>query len=173
MRTLYLLRHAKSDWSHSGLDDQARPLNSRGRRGAQAIQRYCSEQEICPSLILCSSAVRTRETLALIEPAFSALEDKPEIRVDGALYLAAAHEIVARIQDAGKAHSSVMVIGHNPGMHSLANDLTGTDACGKAAALAAKFPAAALAEITFAIEDWADIAAGQGALKRYVTLKTL
>ncbi|HAT36461.1 MAG TPA: hypothetical protein DCS82_12145 [Rhodospirillaceae bacterium] len=170
MRTLYLLRHAKSDWSEAGVDDKDRPLNPRGRRGATAISEYCREHDICPSLILCSTAVRTRETLSFLKPA---LDCKPKIEFEDALYLAGAHEIVARVRAVDNTHPTIMVIGHNPGMHHVANDLVGSDECGQSTAMASKYPTAALAQIAFATDDWSGIASGDGLLKSYVTPKML
>ena len=67
MKTLYLLRHAKSSWDHPGLRDHQRPLSSRGRRAAPAMGEHMAAQEWVPDLVLCSDAVRTRETWALVE----------------------------------------------------------------------------------------------------------
>ena len=72
MKTLFLLRHAKSSWSEPGLADFNRPLNERGRRAAPLIARYLAHCDLLPDLILCSAALRTRETLALMLPGLPA-----------------------------------------------------------------------------------------------------
>ncbi len=88
MRRLFLLRHAKSDWSKPGgrqRDDHERPLNARGQDAAALIGRYMRKKKYLPALVLCSTATRTRETLEILLPALGA---KPEIRFEDSLYLA-------------------------------------------------------------------------------------
>src|SRR5262245_5412800 len=119
MKRLYLLRHAKSSWDDESLADHDRPLSARGRRAADAIGTYLREHGIEPELILCSSSTRTRETLARI-----GLDG--EIERD--LYGASASELLARVSELPPSLGSVMLIGHNPGMHDLALGLTGEPA---------------------------------------------
>jgi phosphohistidine phosphatase len=148
MKRVYLLRHAKSSWKHPELPDHDRPLAGRGRRAAKAILRHMRAQELVPELVLCSSARRTRETLERIEPA---LRHAP-VRVERELYGASAHELLARLRRLPDDLESVLVIGHNPGMHELALELAGS-----APELAGKFPTAALATLAFHGSAWGEL----------------
>ena len=133
MKRLYLLRHAKSSWDDPELADHERPLSARGRRAADAIGNYLREHGIEPELVLCSSAARTRETLARI-----GLSGE----VERELYGASANELLARVRELSPRLESVLLIGHNPGMHDLALALTGEPAD--------KYPTGALATIELA-----------------------
>jgi phosphohistidine phosphatase len=135
MKRLYLLRHAKSSWDDESLADHDRPLSGRGRRAADAIGRHLRDEGIAPELVLCSSAARTRETLARI-----GLEGEAE----RGLYGASATELLARLRELPPGIESVMLIGHNPGMHDLALLLTGEPGD--------KYPTGALA--TIELDNW-------------------
>lgn len=165
-RTLLLFRHAKSDWNTAGLDDHERPLNRRGTKAAPAMGRYMSKEDLKPGLILCSDSVRTRATLALILPEFG--PPSPETVIDDGLYLASAETVLDTIRRNGGDHDSVMVIGHNPGLHALALTLVGDGPKKDLQQMAMKFPTGALAVISFDIDDWMDIAPTNGRLDRFV-----
>lgn len=135
MKRLYLLRHAKSSWDDESLPDHDRPLSGRGRRAADAIGRHLRDEGIAPELVLCSSAARTRETLARI-----GLDGE----IERALYGAGASELLARLRELPPSVESVLMIGHNPGMHDLALALTGEPSD--------KYPTGALA--TIELDDW-------------------
>jgi phosphohistidine phosphatase len=171
MLTLSLLRHAKSSWDAPGLDDFERPLARRGEDAAPRMGGFMKKQKIAPQLILCSPAVRTRQTLDLVLPYLSGA---PAVAYEDALYLAAARTLLARVRkiDAGVTHA--MLVGHDPGMHELAVDLAGSGEAEALAALAHKFPTAGLAVIAFeATTQWSRIAPGKGRLKQFMTPKTL
>lgn len=106
---LYVLRHAKSSWKEPGLQDHERPLAPRGRKAAQALGRYLEQVGIQPSLVLCSSARRARETYEQVNPG-------GELEVEPALYGAGADEVIGRVRVVPESTSSVMVIGHNPAL---------------------------------------------------------
>jgi phosphohistidine phosphatase len=116
-KRLLLMRHAKSDWSTAGQQDQDRPLNARGQAAAPIMADWLATQEWVPEVVLCSSAVRTRETLRwMLDRWQSTSQPAPDhIQYLDELYLAAAASIVSI---ASKHHScaSVLVLGHNPGM---------------------------------------------------------
>jgi phosphohistidine phosphatase len=171
MLTLTLLRHAKSSWDDPALDDHDRPLAKRGTKAAPEIAKYLKHEELLPNLILCSGAVRTRATLALILAEVG--RPAPEIRYDDTLYLAAPETILQRIQSVEPDHTHVMVIGHNPGMHALALELTGGGERKAVAALATEFPTAALAVLTFDAAQWRDIKTASGRLEHFVTPRRL
>ncbi|NNG03684.1 MAG: histidine phosphatase family protein [Inquilinus sp.] len=170
MKTLYLLRHAKSDWSLPGQDDHDRALAPRGERAALVIGRYIARCDPPPDAILCSSAVRARRTLDL---AASQWPETPPIEIDRRLYLAGAGGILARLAKVADAVDSLMVVGHNPDMQALAMHLAKDGPTDLLSALASKFPTAALAAITLPLEHWRDIGTASGTLTDFATPKTL
>jgi phosphohistidine phosphatase len=115
---LILMRHAKSSWEDPALDDHARPLNGRGRRGAAAIGAWLAEQGLRPEEVLSSDSQRTRETWAQLSAGWPGA---PAPRWQRALYHADVPEMLAALQAAEAP--SVMLIGHNPGIACLAHHL--------------------------------------------------
>jgi phosphohistidine phosphatase len=158
-RRLYLLRHAKSSWEEPGLSDHDRPLAPRGRRAAKAIGRHLRDHGIEPELVLCSSAVRARQTLERI-----GLEG----RIEPELYGAGAEELLARLHAVPASVRSVMLIGHNPDLQELAL-LLASDA----RELEAKFPTGALATLTFGGHDWGALGPGTAELSGFVRPRDL
>ena len=163
-RRLYLLRHAKSSWDERGLADHDRPLAARGRRAAKAIGRHLREQGIEPDLVLCSSAARTRETLERIGPLHG------DVRIESGLYGADAGTLLERLHEVPAATSSVMLIGHNPGIEQLALALARPGpAVGE---LEVKFPTGALATLTFQ-DSWDGLDRGTAELVDFVRPRDL
>jgi len=169
MKTLYLLRHAKSDWGDPGLDDHDRPLTARGERASAVMAVHFVQQGYQPSLVLCSSARRTRQTLESLLPH---LPGDPEVLFEEEIYLASRGQLLARVQEIDDGQSRVLLIGHNPGIADLARDLAGS---GERASLRrlARFPTAASAVCEFDLERWRDLAPGSGRLVAYATPKDL
>ncbi|MCY2985067.1 MAG: histidine phosphatase family protein [Planctomycetota bacterium] len=136
-RQLLLMRHAKSDWNGPGLGDKDRPLNARGKSTAPTIATWLFEHGLLPDLILCSSAVRTLQTLSLMMEQWESLRLTnptlflPKTRIEDKLYLASDSDIlslacsVANDSPIGDTYS-LMVLGHNPGMEILASNLSET-----------------------------------------------
>lgn len=174
MKTIFLLRHAKSDWSDGSLSDHARPLNSRGRTAAPLIANYMIRKAYAPALILCSTARRTVETLDLIR---SAIPQTTEIKYEEPLYLAEPARLLDRIRWAQASVLSLMMIGHNPGTEQLAATLAraGKTAAEKSrkALLLEKYPTAALAVLSFDVPNWKDVGPGGGELVDFVRPKDL
>ena len=162
MKRLLLLRHAKSSWDDAMLDDRERPLAPRGRRAAGQICGYLLQQDISPAVVLCSSARRTRETLAALMPA---IRTDATIRVEEDLYGADADSLLRRIRAVTEPASSILAIGHNPAMHELARLLAHGDA--RAAEIDAAFPAGALAIFDVRAE-WPDLDAGAATVAEFV-----
>ena len=171
MRTLSILRHAKSSWDNPGLDDHERPLARRGLRDAARIGGFIRDSALVPDLVLCSDAVRARATLTLVLAEIATAP--PRIVLDDALYLAEPSLLVARIASIEPATRHAMVVGHNPGLHALALALSGTGERELLATLAAKLPTAGLAVLDLDIEAWAEIGPGRGRLRAFVTPKGL
>jgi phosphohistidine phosphatase len=162
-RVLQLLRHAKSSWRDGGLDDRDRPLNARGHRAARLLAVHFARQPV-PDLVLCSSALRTRETLEHIVRAYVT---RPPVSIEDALYLANARAVAARIEAVDDDVGTLLVIGHNPGLHELAAGLARHGPRHDRARLAAKFPTAALATFRLA-GPWLAIGHAPIALASYV-----
>ena len=169
MKTLYLLRHAKSDWGDSSLKDFDRPLNDRGWKAAKAIGHEMRERELVPDLVLLSPAVRTKETLARAEEGFGG---KLNVVEDRAIYLAETETLVELVRGAPADAARLLIVGHNPGMHELVLVLSNGPSELREE-VAHKFPTGAMAEITFDVEDWPDVASGTGRLRSFVKPRDL
>ncbi|GAB1511792.1 SixA phosphatase family protein [Actinophytocola sp. KF-1] len=117
-RTLVVIRHAKSDWSHDVPDDQ-RPLNPRGRREAPLIGQWVAEHVGAVDLVLCSTAVRARETLSR-----SGLT-AAEVRHDERVYAAGHQDLMSVLDEVSDDLGTVALVGHNPGLSELVGVLTG------------------------------------------------
>ena len=145
MKTLLVLRHAKSSWSDSALADHDRPLNHRGERDAPRIGNLVRQQRLTPDLIISSDAVRARLTA---EAVAEAAGYAGEIRLEPILYGAAPDDIVVALRTAEPEVETVMVVGHNPGLEALVGQLTGERP---------DLPTAALAQIDLPIDRWRDL----------------
>jgi phosphohistidine phosphatase len=163
-RVLQLLRHAKSSWRDGDLADRDRPLNARGHRAGRLLTAHFA-REAPPDLVLCSSARRTRETFDHIAGAYAA---PPPVLMEDGLYLGGAQAIMRRIEAVPDSVETLLVIGHNPGLHELAAALARHGARRDRGRLAAKFPTGALASFRLA-GRWEDIAHAPLALTSYVT----
>jgi phosphohistidine phosphatase len=169
MHQLLLLRHAKSSWDDPQLPDRDRPLNKRGRHAAAAMRQAIVDLGLTPDMVLFSPARRVQETLAALEP----WDETPLVEPLEALYLANAGQMLALLREVHETVRSVMLIGHNPGMHELAALLAASsgDTQPKCRLLAA-FPTAALAEFAIATR-WQQLDAGVSKLVRFVRPKDL
>lgn len=172
MRQLLLLRHAKSSWDDPRLPDHDRSLNERGRSDAAAMGGKMRSLGLSPDIVLVSSARRTLETLALIEP----FEDSPVVDTMDALYLAPARKLIDILHAVPETARSVLVIGHNPGLHNLALTLAGPTAMARggidALRLAERYPTAALAEFAV-VTPWWGLDEGNGRLVRFICPRDL
>jgi phosphohistidine phosphatase len=169
MHQLLLLRHAKSSWDDPKLADLDRPLNKRGRRAAGAMRKAMLGLGLTPDVVLVSPSRRTQETLAALEP----WDDTPLIEPVDTLYLASVPHLLAVLRGVNETVRSVMLIGHNPGLHELAVLLTGTSASGEATRrVIAGFPTGALAEFSVATQGQRLDAAGTR-LVRFLTARDL
>ena len=168
MRRLFVLRHAKSDWGEPSLPDHDRPLNGRGRGATERLAAYCARARVRPDLVLCSTAIRARETLAGIVHGLG-LHAKVSYRPS--LYGADAASLERVVRGLDPAIGSAMIVGHNPGLQDLVLMMAGRgDAIER---VRAKYPTGALATIDFAVEAWSAAAPGTGRLARLVTPRDL
>ncbi len=170
MLTLCLFRHAKSSWDDPGQTDAERPLNVRGRKAAVAMGRYIAAEGLLPDRILCSTAVRTRETVAR---AFAGVAGAPDPELIDAIYLAPAERLLDLVRKLPAAAERVMIVGHNPGLQDLALGLVASGTDDAVARLAEKLPTAALVVITFEAASWRVVAPRSGRLKRFITPRDL
>jgi phosphohistidine phosphatase len=169
MLTLFLLRHAKSAWDDPSLGDFDRPLAARGERAAPAMARYMRSAGLQPDLVLCSAARRTRDTWALMAGTLG----QPRTIYQEELYEADANRLRACIRRSQTEAPRLMLVGHNPGLQSLAVGLIGSGDPADKAAIAEKLPTAALTVIEFDIEAWHDMAPASGRLALFMTPKRL
>jgi phosphohistidine phosphatase len=167
MKTLYLLRHAKSSWDDPSTPDHDRPLNERGRRAAALMGTQINTRGIRPEVVLCSTARRAVETLEAFSEMIAGTAD---IAIERDLYLAGVGKLTARLNELSERVGSVMLIGHNPGIHELASALAGDGA--HVSRLQSKFPTAALAVMEFDREAW-DLQPGTGRLRDFVLPREL
>jgi phosphohistidine phosphatase len=152
MKTLLLLRHAKSSWKDGSLADHDRPLNKRGRRDAPRMGRWLAEIDLVPGCIVTSTALRARTTA---EEAAEASGFDGEIVETPDLYHASAEAILRVTRELPDPHGRAMLVGHNPGLEDAIDDLAGAYEI---------MPTAALARIDFDADGWRDVAPGMGRL---------
>jgi phosphohistidine phosphatase len=168
VRTVILLRHGKSSWSDRALADLDRPLAPRGKRASKRIAKYMRRKRIRPALVLCSPSLRTRQTLAAIEPS---LDEGCSVELVPELYAASERELLERLQVVPESVSSVMLIGHNPSLHQLALLLASRGA--DLPRLGEKFPTGVLATLVVDSESWAALRPGDAELVNYVLPRDL
>lgn len=143
MKTLLLVRHAKSDWGDPGLDDHDRRLNPRGLRDAPRMGRHLAERGVRPDILLASTALRAATTARLI-----ASELGVEVTDDGELYAASARTLLARASAMPDTAGTVMLVAHNPGISELARRFDHSFG---------GMPTCAVAQFTFDIDHWDDL----------------
>ena len=145
MKTLLVLRHAKSSWSDPTLDDHERPLNERGRRDAPRMGDLVREYGLIPDLVISSDAVRAQLTA---EAVAEAARYAGEILFDQRLYIASPADILSLLQTVRENAETIMIVGHNPGLEELVEHLTGERQ---------DLPTATLAQIALPIDRWRDL----------------
>ena len=162
MRTLYLLRHAKSSWKDDSLRDFDRPLKGRGREAAEQIGKVLGAGKMGPLLVISSPAVRARETTLIVLHS-AGMDVEP--RFDERIYEADVPALLEVVWSIPDSSSSAMLVGHNPGFENLLSYLTGDDR---------HMPTCALARIEFAdAGSWRDVSERSGRLDWFVTPKDL
>ncbi|THA49240.1 histidine phosphatase family protein [Streptomyces sp. A1136] len=163
-RRIVLLRHAKAEWSDG--TDHERPLAERGRHDAPAAGRKLAQTGIGFDLALCSTAARTRETWKL---AVQALPHRPRTTYEERLYDASLGRLIALLNETPDEVADLLVIGHNPGMHALADALSGTAQGDTLQRMSRSgFPTAALAVVSFT-GTWKSVEHGVGTLLDFWT----
>lgn len=161
MRTLYLLRHAKSSWNDASLRDFDRPLKERGREAARLIGQHLASEKLNVPLVISSPALRTRETAKIV---LERSKLSAEERFDERIYEASLRDLLQVITEISDDKHVVILIGHNPGLEELSAFFTGEGR---------RMPTCALAKIKLDVASWKDVKAGEGSLEWFITPKEL
>jgi phosphohistidine phosphatase len=171
MKTLILMRHAKSAWDAGDTADHDRPLSDRGRTSAPLIGQWLQEQKLVPDLVLSSTALRATQTLDLLRPYLPA---KVTVQLADCLYMALPREMLAVLAKVkSTAASTILLVGHNPGIGSLAHWLSAQGETKCLERMQDKFPTGAVAVIDFDIASWRELDDQQGRLRAFKTPKGL
>jgi phosphohistidine phosphatase len=168
MKTLTLLRHAKSGWDDPVARDFDRPLNGKGQRAAAMMGRYMKAEGLAFDHVLASPAARVTETLGQVSAGYGS-DLAPHW--DQRLYLASAATLLDLIHELPDGADTVLFSGHNPGLEELVLLLAGDNPLRESVEL--KFPTASLAEMRFDVAHWADVKPGAGALLRFTRPRDL
>ncbi len=161
-KQLTLIRHAKSSWDDSSLSDYARDLNERGRRDAVRIGEALHEREIKFDLVLCSSAIRARETLSLLREKLE-LEDDSIHYLDD-LYCASVPTLVELIRPLDNDKNNIAIVAHNPGLEDLATMLSNDNKT---------FVTCSVMQIEFEMDDWKQLDKVTGKQTLFLSPKTV
>jgi len=160
-QTLYLLRHAKSSWKDDSLRDFDRPLKGRGRDAAKQIGKRLADEKPRPVLVVCSPAVRTRETADIV---LKQAHLKVDLTFDERIYEASLRDLLQVVADIPDDKQAAMMIGHNPGFEELVAFLSGEHR---------RMPTCGLAKIRLEVASWKEIRAGEGTLEWFISPKEL
>lgn len=162
-KQLFLVRHAKSSWKDASLADIERPLNARGERNAPLMGEWLAERDSQPEVILSSPATRALATAAFLAASLGI--DPADIEVEQDLYFAGTDGMLRALERVDDDRDRVMLVGHNPNMTRLLNQLTGCDIW--------NMPTCAVAVIDFDMPSWGLVASTEGALADYQTPRRL
>jgi phosphohistidine phosphatase len=173
MKRLLLLRHAKAEPGGAGIEDHERELTMRGLHDAAAMGRFMDKKGYVADAVYCSAARRTRQTADLV---LQQWRTPAPVEYREAFYLADAKILIAAIQAAPDG-SSLMIVGHNPGIEKCAGLLAREPVKARERdaldVLEEKFPTAALAVLDFDVGSWRQVAAGDGVLTDFVRPRDL
>ena len=167
---LILLRHAKSEKAEPGISDHPRRLNARGKNDAAVIGAYMARHGLVADLVLVSTAERTRQTW---ERVAAALSKPPRVVYEDRLYNAGPEAIIALVKKTAPAVRSLLVVGHNPGLHEAARHLIASGDVEARERLNEGLPTSGLAVIDFAGKDWRKLHPQGGRLERFVSPRSL
>jgi len=165
MKSLFLLRHAKSPWGESGAADFDRPLNERGETAATRMGREMRRLGLAFDTVVASPARRVVETIASAEQGY---DGRLSPLFEPRIYAASAETLLDLIRATPAKVRSLLLVGHNPGIEQLASMLTEANIAPLRESLALRFPTAGLAEIALPIETWTEAGDGGGTLRRFL-----
>lgn len=169
MLTLFLLRHAKSDWADNTISDFDRPLAPRGAAAAETMADFIVNNHLVPDLVLCSTARRARHTLL---PIVAKAREPFRVEFRRDLYDHSETDYIEIIRGVGDA-PRLMILAHNSATEVTAASLLGEGDALARADLATKYPTAALTEITFPYDSWSEITSASGRLVRFIKPREL
>lgn len=161
MKTLFLLRHAKSSWDDKSVQDFDRTLNSRGRKAAELIATFMNQKKVAPELVLSSPALRARETIEIV---FKAARLHSELRYDQRIYEASPLRLLEVISEVEADRNGLLLVGHNPGLEGLLGMLSET---------VEHMATGSLAKIDFKVAKWSKVLEEKGVLDWIVKPKEL
>ena len=170
MKTLTLLRHAKSGWDDPVARDFDRPLNPKGRKAACTVGKHLKSLDLAFDHIVASPAQRVVETIAEVAHGYGAAIAPAW---DKRLYLASAATLLDVARETPEDAERLLMIGHNPGLEDFVLLLLAGGDPALVAAVEAKYPTATVAELTFAVNHWADVAPAAGTLTRFIRPRDL
>lgn len=170
MKTIFLLRHAKSSWDDPVERDFDRPLNRRGRRAAETIGRYIRDENLRFDRVVSSPAVRVIETLDGVE---AGTGRRLGAAFDRRIYMASAMTLLDIVHETDDDIGVLMLVGHNPGLEDLIFMLTPADGTHIRHEVDIKYPTATLCEMVFGVDHWDQIDEGAGKLARLVRPRDL
>ena len=169
MGRLLLLRHSKTERAAAGERDHDRKLTARGRADAPAIGAYLVRHRLLPDLVLVSPAARAEETFELAAAEF---KKRPRVVVDERIYNASPETLIGLIRETGEA-KTLLLVGHNPGLHDVALRLIASGDIEMRERLAETLPTSGLVVIDFAFDDWSQLHASSGRLERFVSPRSI
>lgn len=169
MKTLHLMRHAKSTWEDPGVGDHDRVLTASGREAAGLVANHLAAALSEVDLVLCSSAARTRQTLDAIRPA---LASGPVIRIEDELYGASTSDLRNRLRQVDGSVATVLVVGHNPTLQDLTLELASEGDPAVLVRIRTKFPTAAVATLDFD-GAWSQLDPGTARLQAFNSPRAL
>jgi phosphohistidine phosphatase len=167
---LILLRHAKTEKAEGGMRDHERRLNTRGENDAPLIGAYMAHHRLIPDRVLVSTATRTRQTWERVAAELSA---KPRVVHEDRLYNAGGDAIIALVKETKPEVGTLLVIGHNPGLHDAARLLIASGDVEARERLNEGLPTSGLAVIDFAGKDWRKVHPSGGRLAVFVSPRSL
>ena len=156
-KTLILVRHAKSSWKDSSLNDIHRPLNKRGNKDAPKMGEYMSEHNILPEVIFSSPGLRALTTARLISVKINI--DPSDIIVLDDLYTFSSDQLLSVLKSINDKYDNIMVVGHNPAITDITNYLSGCNID--------NIPTCGLAVLKFPLDSWQDLERKKGELVRF------
>jgi len=172
MKTLYVMRHAKSDWTDERQDDFDRVLSNRGERAASLMGIFFAQKKLKVRGILSSTAQRAQQTAHRV---MAQLPEVPSLVSLPDLYMASGDTMLERVQGLGDAPNRILIVGHNPSIQDFMELVLTEEALKTEAAQQAimKFPTAGLAIFTFDVDHWSKVTEHSANLYRYITPKGL
>jgi len=160
MKTLYLIKHAKSDWSVPGESDMERALSKKGRKDINTMGSYLALRGVCPDIILSSCALRAQETANLLAQKIDFSGSKLYFKE---LYLSSPETIKEFIMAQDDQMSKIFLVGHNPQVSELVYILSGEHI--------SKIPPLGIVAIEFDIQEWGELADKQGQIDFFINPK--